>query len=469
MPGMRWLVLGGLGLALQVAPALAGPAAERLAQAVRFPTVSHQDESLLDKQAFLGLHAFLRSSYPRVFSELDVEVINDYSLLIRWPGRDTARKPVLFTAHMDVVPVEPGTEPLWTHPPFAGVIADGYVYGRGTLDDKIGVISLLEAAETLLEQGFEPERSLVFGFGHDEEIGGLEGAAKISARLEELGMHFEWMVDEGSYVIADNPLLPDRPAVLIGVAEKAYLTLVLTARGPGGHSSMPPPRTPIGRLAAAVARVEDNPLPAKLVPPVDTMLERSAPYVDFPNNFIFSNLWLTEPLVADRMAEDPLTNSYVRTTTALTIFRAGVKDNVIPQAAEARINFRLLPGDTPDMVLEHVRRVVNDPEISVERAREWADPPPLADMDGGGFEVIGRAARSVYSDAAVIPFMMSATTDVRHYIERADNHYRFHGAIINVAQTVGIHGTDEKIAVDSFEKAVTVAQAMLEEAGRAQQ
>lgn len=469
MPAMRLSILGGLVLALQVAPALAGPAAERLAQAVRFPTVSHQDESLQDKDAFLGLQAFLRSAYPRVFSELDVEVVNNYSLLIRWPGRDTGRKPVLFTAHMDVVPVEPGTEPLWTHPPFAGVIADGYVYGRGTLDDKVGVISLLEAAETLLEEGFEPERGLVFGFGHDEEIGGLEGAARISTRLEELGLHFEWMVDEGSYVIADNPLLPDRPAVLIGVAEKAYLTLVLTARGPGGHSSMPPPRTPIGRLAAAVARVEDNPMPAKLVPPVDTMLERSAPYVSFPNNIIFSNLWLTGPLVANRMASDPLTNSYVRTTTALTIFRAGVKDNVIPQVAEARINFRLLPGDTPDMVLEHVRRVVNDPEIEVERSREWADPPPLADMDGGGFEVIGTAARSVYSDAAVIPFMMSATTDVRHYVERADNHYRFHGAIINVAQTVGIHGTDEKIAVDSFEKAVTVAQAMLRDAGQSQQ
>ena len=453
-------------LVLVATPVKAGPAAEHLAQAVRFPTVSHQDASLTDGAAFMGLHRFLRETYPRVFSELVVEVINGYSLLLRWPGRDASQKPVLFTAHMDVVPVEPGTETLWTHPPFAGVIADGYVYGRGTLDDKVGVISLLEAVERLLEQGYQPGRTLVFGFGHDEEVSGVAGAAKISARLEELGLHFEWMVDEGSFVIADNPLLPDRPAVMIGVAEKAYLTLVLTARGPGGHSSVPPPRTPIGRLAAAVARVEDQPLPTKLVAPVDSMLERSAAYVDFPNNIIFSNLWLTGPLVINQMAQDPLTNSYVRTTTALTIFNAGVKDNVIPQLAEARINFRLLPGDSPEMVLEHVRRVVDDPEITIERAREWTEPPPLAAMEGGGFEVIGEAARSVYPSAVVIPMMMSATTDVRHYIERADNHYRFHGAIINVAQTVGIHGTDEKIAVDSFENAVEVAVKMLEKAGQ---
>jgi carboxypeptidase PM20D1 len=462
-PGFQGLI--ALLLYLSALSVTAGPASEHLAQAVRFPTVSHEKWPT-EESAFRGLHKFLRETYPRSFGELEVELVNEYSLLIRWPGSNSSRKPVLFTAHIDVVPVEPGTESLWTHPPFAGVIEDGFIYGRGTLDDKVGVISLLEAAEALLERGYQPERTLVFGFGHDEEIGGTQGAARISARLAELGLHFEWMVDEGSYIIADNPLLPDRPAALIGVAEKAYLTLVLTTKGPGGHSSMPPPRTPIGRLAAAVARVEDNPMPAKLVAPVDAMLERSAPFVEFPNNLIFSNLWLTSPFVVNRMAADPLTSSYVRTTTAVTVFNAGVKDNVIPQAAEARINFRLLPGDTPEMVLEHVRRVVDDPEVSVERSREWADPPPLAAMSGGGFDVIGEAARSVYADAAIIPFMMSATTDVRHYVDRADNHYRFHGAIIDVAQTVGIHGTDEKIAVDSFERAVEVAIEMLEGAGR---
>ncbi|MEP5764019.1 MAG: M20/M25/M40 family metallo-hydrolase [Halieaceae bacterium] len=451
---------------LLLAPALwAASAADNLAQAIRFPTISHQGNQQNDLSAFSDLHDFLRASYPLVFSRLQVEVINEHSLLIIWPGSEADLRPVLFTAHMDVVPIEPGTEQDWPHPPFAGVIEDGFVYGRGTLDDKIGVISLLEAAQSLLAEGWQPQRGLVFGFGHDEEIGGLQGAAMIAARMRERGLYFDWMVDEGSYVISDNPLLPARPAALIGVAEKAYLTLILRARGKGGHSSTPPPQTPIGRLAKAVAAVEANPLPAKIVAPVDAMLERTADYASFPENMVFSNLWLTGGFVAQRMAEDPVTASFVRTTTALTIFNAGVKDNVIPQLAEARINFRLLPGDTPDMVIAHVKKVVDDPGIEIERSPEWAEPPPLAAMQGGGFDVIGDAAQSVYAEAAVIPYMMSATTDVRHYIELADNHYRFHGAEISLSQTRGIHGTGERIAVQSVDKAVLVARQMLTGAG----
>jgi carboxypeptidase PM20D1 len=453
-------------LLLAIASVQAGPASERLAAAVRFPTVSHQDPAQFEGEPFLALHAWLRESYPRVFNELEVELINDYSLLIVWPGVDGQRPPVLFTAHMDVVPVEPGTEAHWSHPPFAGVIENATIYGRGTLDDKVGVISLLEAAEALLASGYQPQRTLVFGFGHDEEVGGRGGARMIARRLREKQMHFDWMVDEGGLIAADSPLTPDRAVVMIGVAEKTYLTLVLTARGKGGHSSTPPAHTSIGRLAAAVVRVENNPFPAKLVEPVITMLERTAPHVDFPNNLVFSNLWLTGSMVADRMSQDSLTASFVRTTTALTVFNAGVKDNVIPQVAEARINFRLLPGDTPAMVIERVRQLVDDPEISVESAEEWADTPPLAAMEGGGFDIIAHAAQSVYPESVVVPWMLSATTDIRHYIDLADNHYRFHGNVVALAQASGIHGTDERLGVESFEKAVTVAEQMLQLSGQ---
>lgn len=441
--------------------AQAGAAAEHLAGAIRFPTVSHQDPAMLDEAAFLGLHNYLRSNYPRVFSELQVEVINNYSLLMVWPGTDDSRPPVLFTAHMDVVPVEPGTESGWTHPAFAGVIDKGMIYGRGSLDDKVGVISWLEAAERLLTEGFVPRRTLVFGFGHDEEIGGDAGAAMIAARLRELGMHFEWMVDEGSVILENNPMTPGRPTALIGVAEKAYLTLSLTATGQGGHSSMPPAHTAAGKLAAAVVQVENNPLPIKLVAPIDTMLERSAAHVDFPNNLVLDNLWLTGSLVANRMAQERATNSLVRTTTAVTILRAGVKDNVIPQTAEARVNFRLLPGDTPAMVIEHIRRAIDNPEIGIEVGDTWQLAPPMAAMDGSGFEVIGEAARSRYPEAVVLPFLLAGATDIRHYVDLADNHYRFHGITIGVEQTGGIHGTDERLGVESFEAAVDIAAQMM--------
>lgn len=464
---MRHLAVVCVACLSLIAPVqgLAASAAENLASAVRFPTVSHQNESDMDVEAFAGLHAFLRATYPLTFSQLQVEVINGYSLLMIWPGSDPEQAPVLYTAHIDVVPVEPGTEAGWTHPAFAGVIADGRIYGRGTLDDKIGVISLLEATERLLAQGYRPARTLVLGFGHDEEIGGEEGAARIAERLQELGMHFEWMVDEGSYIIDENPLLPGKSSAAIGVAEKAYLTLVLTVQGQGGHSSMPPAQTTIGQLAAAVVKVENSPFPPRLVAPVAAMLERSAPYQEFPSNLVFENLWLTESLVTDRMLQDKSSASMVRTTTAATMFNAGVKENVIPQSAEARINFRLLPGDTPDMVIAHVRKVIDDPGVEVSLSREWRDPPPIAAMSGGGFDAIATAAKSVYPDVVVLPFMMMATTDIRHYIELADNHYRFHGAVMTLEQSPGIHGTDEWVGVESFERAVDVAVQMLRESG----
>ncbi|MCZ6831844.1 MAG: M20/M25/M40 family metallo-hydrolase [Gammaproteobacteria bacterium] len=461
-----WPALALLGFLFTSAGVGAGPAAEHLAAAVRFPTVSHQHPGKLDSEAFNRLHRFFRSTYPETFARLKVEVVNGYSLLLEWPGQDSALAPVLFTAHMDVVPVEPGTAGDWSHPPFAGVIENGVIYGRGTLDDKLGVISLLEAVERLLQQGFAPQRSLFFGFGHDEEIGGVQGAGAIAQRFRERGLYFSWMLDEGGYIISDNPLLPERQVALVGVAEKLYLTLLLKTRGAGGHSSRPPPTTTIGRLAAAVVRVENNPFPAKIVPPIDTMLTRSAQHMEFPMSFLFGNLWLTEPLVARILGDDQVSSSFVRTTTAATMFNAGVKENVIPQAAEARINFRLLPGDTPEMVLAHVTRVVDDPEVEISALPREGARAPVAAMEGGGFEVISRATRSVYRDVVMLPYMMPATTDVRHYVDLADNHYRFHGALISMGQAEQVHGTNEQLAVESFEQTVAVAVAILEAAGQ---
>jgi len=462
---MKLVIRPLLILLCLLAPATLADPAENLAAAVRFQTISHQQQGLLDTEAFLGLHQFLRQTYPRVFSELQVEVINDYSLLIIWDGTDDTRKPVLFTSHIDVVPVEPGTESGWTHPAFAGVIADGNIYGRGTLDDKVGVISLLEAAESLLAAGYQPQRTLVFGFGHDEEVGGQQGAGMIAQRMRELGLYFEWMVDEGSFIVADNPMIKGRPVALIGVAEKTFLTLKLTATGPGGHSSMPPPHTAAGRLAAAVARVEGSPFPPRLVTPVKAMLEGVAPYAEFPTNLVLSNLWLTGSLVASQMTQDRTTNSFVRTTTAVTILRAGVKDNVIPQTAEAFINFRLLPGDTPEMVIDTITGLIDDPEITVVASREFSSATaPMASMSGGGYAAIEQAVAPHYPTAPVLPYMMSATTDIRHYVELADNHYRFHGALINMSQGGGIHGTDEYVSVDSFRAAVDIAGQLLQAA-----
>jgi carboxypeptidase PM20D1 len=449
-------------LALQATPAAVAeePAVERLAEAVRFRTISYQQSDLIDYGEFDRFNAFLRRSFPRVFSELQVETVNRYSLLIRWPGSDTTLKPVLFTAHSDVVPIEPGTEGDWQHPPFDGVLAQGRVHGRGTLDDKVGVMGLLEAAERLLADGFSPRRGIVFAFGHDEEIGGNEGAARIAGRLRELGLHFEWMVDEGGMILVGSPMLPERPVAMVNVGEKGYLTLTLVASGEGGHSSNPPQTSTIGRLSRALARIEANPFPPRLVGPVEAMFEAMAPHVGQPERLVFENLWLTAPLVANRMADQRLTQPFVRTTTALTMFNAGVKENVVPQRAEAVVNFRLLPGDTPDGVAARIEEIVDDPLVEVSY-QPWDNMPPVSDHEGPGFAVIAEAVQAVHPDAVVVPSLLVATTDTRHYIDLADDQYRFHGMIIEAGQASSVHGTNEYIGVESYRKVIDIATEMI--------
>ena len=447
-------------LAASINQAEASPA-ERLGEAVRIPTVSYQDKGQINYAEFERFHEFLRGTYPRVFGELDVEVVNDYSLLIRWPGSDTALQPILFTAHMDVVPIEPGTEQDWQHPPFAGVVAEGRIYGRGTLDDKLGLLGILEAAEALLAEGFAPRRDMVFAFGHDEEIGGREGAARLAQRMRELDLHFEWMVDEGGMLVADNPMLPGKSMAMINIAEKGYLTLTLVATGDGGHSSNPPKISTIGRLSTALARIENNPFEPRLVAPVEAMLESMAPHLGQPERFVFGNLWLTGGIVAGQMADERMTTPFVRTTTALTMFNAGVKENVVPQRAEAKVNFRLLPGDTPEMVVAHVEETIDDPAIEITYDR-WDNVPGVADYEGSGFTVIAAAVNSAYPEAIIVPSLLTATTDTRHYVDLVDNQYRFHGMIIAASQVTSIHGTDEYIGVDSYEKSIAVARQMME-------
>lgn len=450
---------------LVATPAMAQPQAQRLAEAVRFKTISYQDRSKIDYEEFAALRAFLQTSFPRAFSALAVEDINEHSLLMTWTGSDPQVRPILFTAHTDVVPVEPGTEEDWAHPAFAGVLADGRIYGRGTLDDKNGVLSLLEATESLLAEGFVPTRTVVFAFGHDEEIGGVNGAREIAERLRERGLRFAWMVDEGGLVIRDNPLLPEKPMAMINVAEKGYLTLTLTVTGEGGHSSRPPVTSTIGRLANALAKIEANPFPVRLIPPVEEMLQRLAPYVGQPERFIFGNLWLTGGLVAQQMAGDQTTNSFVRTTTALTMINAGVKENVVPQSAQAKINFRLLPGDTREAVIARVTEIVDDPQVQISSER-WDNLPPVSDHEAEGFLVISEAVNEVFPDALVVPSLLTATTDTRHYIDLAEHQYRFHGVEMETSQANSIHGTDEYVEVASYLRSIEVARLMIARGAR---
>ncbi|MEM8561961.1 MAG: M20/M25/M40 family metallo-hydrolase [Pseudomonadota bacterium] len=452
-----------LSLALLLILATAGAAsspAQRLSEAIRFKTVSYQDREKIDYQPFIAFREYLEQAFPRVFSQLEVEIVNRYSLLLRWPGTDPTQKPVLFTGHYDVVPIEAGTEQDWHHPPFSGAIADGRIYGRGALDDKVGVMGLLEGVEHLLNEDFAPRRTLVFAFGHDEEIGGRDGAKAMAALMLDSGDRFDWMVDEGGMIISDYPLLQDKAVALINVAEKGYVTIRLRTMGEGGHSSNPPAVSTIGRLASALTRIEENPFPPRLIEPVAAMLETIAPYTRQPERFVFSNLWLTGGLVARQMADDRATMPFVRTTTALTVIRAGSQENVIPQAAEALVNFRLLPGDTPAEIIASVERLIDDPMVKISY-EQWDEIPRISDRKAQGFATITAAVESVYPEVLVAPSMLMATTDTRHYIQVTDNQYRFHGVMMTMEQLTSIHGTNEYVGEKSYNKWVHLAGEML--------
>jgi carboxypeptidase PM20D1 len=438
--------------------------AERLAGAIRFETISFEDSADFDGAPFLLLSDYLRDLYPLTHAKLDLERVNSYTLLFRWQGSDPNFQPALFMSHTDVVPVEGAALEQWTHPPFAGVIEDGFVWGRGAIDVKSGVILWLEAIETLLAEGFEPRRTIYLSLGHDEEIGGPEGAVEVARLFRERGIHPAFLFDEGGFILDGHPLLPDRITALVATAEKAYYTVELTARGVSGHSSMPPRSTAIGKLARAIYRVEENPMPARLIQPVREMFEAASPYVSFGRRFAFNNLWLMGGTVKRSLLEDRASAPLVRTTFAATLISGGVKDNVIPELAQATINVRILPGDTEEDVLAHLAQVIDDPEIEIEGI-SWGEGATPASVTGEAFPLAAESVLAVLPDAVVLPGLVPGATDSRHFAGIVDEIIRFVPERLHMDQASGAHGRDERLAVEYLADSVAIAVGMVRRAG----
>ena len=243
--------------------------------------MSEPEAGGINHRALIELHAYLERAFPRVHASLRREVIGEYSLLYTWKGERNDLKPIALLAHLDVVPAE-AEKSLWTHPPFEGRIVDGFVWGRGALDMKHGVLASLEAVEALLREDFRPLRTLYLAFGHDEEIGGRNGARRIANRLSEQGVRLALTLDEGQAIVEGIVPGVAKPVALVGLAEKGFLTLELVVTDEGGHSSMPRPDMAVVRLARAIERLDRNPMPAALQPPASWMFDRLAPEMSFP-------------------------------------------------------------------------------------------------------------------------------------------------------------------------------------------
>ena len=458
-------------LNLLVAAMLVGPPAaaetpiSRLAAALRFQTVSPQSPGDFDAAPFLAMHQFLAAAFPRTHAALEREVVAGYSLLYTWQGRDPSAEPILLTSHLDVVPVIPGTEEQWEQPPFGGVVADGHVWGRGALDDKVGVLATLEAVEGLLAEGFVPDRTVYLAFGHDEELGGPQGAAAITALLAERGVRLQFTLDEGMAIVEGMGGV-DRPIAMVGVAEKGFLTLRLVAHAAGGHSSVPSRNGAIPRLARALVRLDETPLPARLGSVAGGLLDAIRPYLPGLQGFVIAQRWALGGVLESYLSEDPAMNAIIRTTTAMTILEGGVKANVLPTSATATVNFRLVPGDSVDFVVDEVRRIIDDPGIDIE-VGQGREASAVASADSAGYAAIARAVRATDPDLVVAPALVVGGTDTKHYGQLADDSYRFTPFRLRPSDMGRIHGTNERLAVDDYATMIAFYSALLRDASAA--
>ncbi len=444
-------------------------AIERLAQSIRIATISWQDSAKFNDSVFFAFHAHLNNSFPLVDSILEKKLINKYSLLYKWQGTDAALKPALFMAHQDVVPIDLLSINDWRYPPFEGKIDSGFVFGRGAIDVKCQLIGLLESAEMLLKQGFQPKRTILFAFGHDEELGGEHGAKEIAKYLRENNIRPEFIMDEGGLVLhgAVPGVAETVPVAIIGIAEKGYVSFELTVETQGGHSSMPSKESAIGILSAAVARIEENPYPLELEGVGGKIFEYIGPEMDFPLNMVFANKWLFAPIIKQQLDAKNSTRATMHTTTAVTIIQGGEKENVLPIKARAIVNHRLMPGDNAETARKRLAEIINDERVKIghSNAHEIFEASPVSDVNDKNFQMLQKTIAQIFPDAISAPFLDVGSTDTKHFNDLTENIYRFQPVRLHDIDLKRIHGTDERISIAAYKESVNFFVQLMKNAG----
>jgi carboxypeptidase PM20D1 len=431
-------------------------AVSRLSAAIKIPTISYDDPSKFDSQPFNEFMAFLKSSYPAVYGSLKLDVINSYSLLFTWQGTDPSLKPAVLMAHYDVVPADPGTLKDWKQPPFSGSVVDGIIWGRGTLDDKHGLMAIMESVNVLVGQGFKPKRTIILSFGHDEEIGGVNGASKVVDFLQAKGVTPEFVIDEGGCVKTDGIAGVKTPIAAIGISEKGSLNILLEVDDKGGHSSTPPKHTALGKIARAITRIEnysfheDLGMLKKTITPV-------APKMSGFRRFVVTNTWLTGPLVKSMMLKSPDTAASIHTTIAVTQASGSSKSNILPTKATAVVNLRLFPGDSVDDVANKIKKVVNDPDVKITVMTPNFEASPVSSTSSFGFQMIDKTVKQTLEDKGEItiaPYLMLGGSDAKHFGRISSDTYRFLPLLMDSKQLETVHGTNESIEAGNYTRMI---------------
>lgn len=430
-------------------------AAEHLGEAIRFQTVTVApgDPRVGQEGPWLELQAWMAETYPAFHAAASKETIpGGYSLLFTWQGSDPSLDPLLLMAHQDVVPVNIGTESDWDAPPFSGAIQDGYVYGRGAIDDKGSMVGLLEALDRLATTGFAPKRTVLLMLGHDEEVSGSGAAAGVEL-LKSRGIRPVMALDEGFMAIENNPLTGGTVA-FVGVAEKGYVTYTLTVTAQGGHSSTPPRNSATVRLSRALIALDENQMKADMdYPLVAGLFNATGQDMPFAQRMVFANQWLFGGYLKNVLSSEPAANAMIRTTTAPTMLTGSAKENVLAQRATAIINFRIHPKDTEESILEHIKNVTKDIEgLEITAGRSGirgTGASPVSPMDNLAFGVLYAVAADS-SQAPVAPGLVLGATDGRYATAITDSVYRFMPAIMSPEDLTGFHGTNERLTVENM-------------------
>ncbi len=427
----------------------------RFAESLRFKIIGNDDGTMDEssKQQLLQLHDWMRVKYPLLSARANWKIIGDGSVLITVFGKNPNLEAAMFLGHLDVVPVEDSAQ--WKYPPFAGKIVGDTLWGRGALDDKNAVISLLEAAEKLIASGRQPQRNILLAFGHDEETGGKSGAAEIAAYLKQSDIKIGFISDEGFGIMEGIVPGLKQPAAIIGLAEKGYLTLKIRVSVAGGHSAWPKQQNTVSELAEALNRLDNFQFASRLDGPVSGLFENAAPYMNFGYKFLFSNLWITKPLLKMVLEGGEKTAATIRTTHVTTIVRAGEKENVVPPFAEAIVNFRILPGENIQDIIDQVSRVIGNKNLSITKIGDSYEASPISPNSGLGYNEITTTLKDVIPDAVPMPGLVITGTDCKNYTGVCNRIYRFVPYRFNNNNLSGIHGKNEHVSRQSFYEATS--------------
>lgn len=437
-------------------PEEARRAAESLSEVIRCQTVSYPDVTRRDFTQWVNLKKVLRARYPLCHERMTPEQASGFSTLFKWASPDQEGDPILLCGHIDVVPADGG----WRYPPFEGRIEDGYVWGRGALDCKNVVVCLFEALESLFARGFTPTRDIYLALGHDEELGGFEGARQIARYFSQQGIRFSLVLDEGGF-ISDGVFSVGKPVADICAAEKGVMDIRLSVSVPGGHSSRPPERTAAGLLSEAICRIGFKPQPARLTPLVRDNIMTIAPWLDDTLRKYIASPRLYRRKLISHLCGDERTAALLRTTVAPTMLNSGVAPNVLPATAEASLNIRLLPGDKSGDILSWIEALTRDLGVKTEVMME-VPASEVSEYKGAAFSALAGAVNEVFPGIPAIAGLLCGASDARHYAPFSDTILRFTPFILTSDELATVHAENERVAVASLGAAIQFYRRVIE-------